>query len=143
MRTIAFLLAFVVLFLAPISFAVEPYEARTAWCGGNYWVDGSTGNTCHLPTITGSTAYSESGVMRRSNIIIVTNDSTSQTIYVNATGLHEGRNKPWTSASTTDFPLQHGETLTLDPFTTQRIEMTGSSGTLAEGYVRIFIGYAD
>lgn len=125
--------------------AATPFETRTGWVGGSFWVDGSTGNTVVVNRAEG-----------RMNALLVINDSLTQSIFVNWNGAAsqntvETSSPTWerydtrnpASASTADFELKPGEWVALDPWTANRVEVTGSTGVITEGYARILINYAD
>jgi len=147
------------------AWAVTPYEARTAWVGGSFWVDGSTGNTVEI--IRGESRF---------NALYIKNDfknvgganATFNTIYINWNGAateststsqnnramrYDTANPA--SATTVDFPLYQNEDLWLNPWCGSRVEITGhtidKTGAwnevgpkhIAGGYVRVLLLYAD
>jgi len=59
-------------------------------------------------------------------------------------GIHGGYATSNTaSASTADIEIKAGESITLEPWTSRRIEATGSVGVLNEGDLRVIVLIAD
>lgn len=129
------------------AYAARPYETRTAWVGGIYWVGAGTGNTVEF---TGGADY-------HSNAVWVKNEgthgqATMNYVHINWNGsrvdipiiddpAHPEFDAPehatgssilryvtssYVSANTGDFLLKSGEEMWLDPWVCSRIEVTGN-----------------
>lgn len=129
--------------------AARPYETRTAWVGGSYWVGAGTGNTVDF---TGGKDYHSNAVWLKNdfgnvqatmNYCFINLNAANISTHTVDTALFDKRSGypsfatgssalryPTTiqaSASTSDFFLKAGESIWLDPWICSRIEVTANT----------------